>query len=909
MNDNTTGKLPDSLTVTLGSSEYAVAAGSTVEIVVALSNQGLTGDYFKVNLLGIPPGWIDYSGPPAIWIPEGGQESVIFKISPSISEESITGNYLIRLHVFGQTAPEKGKKLEILLKILPAVKTKSTIGLRVESREIKAVPGSEVKIQLALSNLSPEAESLELSVLGVPTSWVSLPSPVISVPGGVERKVEIFLQVPAVPEIRTGTIPLKISIVSQKHPMIKEEMELNLALAAFESQGRVGVMLGSLQFSSAPGETLNIPISLLNRGKDSDTFRLGVEGIPVSWVSTITPAISLKSGENKEIALLIRPALSPSSQAGRYKFFITVTSLAAPDEVVKADCILTVTAYNQFTARLEPQTAKAGQPVTVSVKNEGNFQQVFNLICTSENDQLLFEFLPPEAAKQVTALPETQSNAPKAVSVGAVPDPTVLTIPAGESAAFRFTAHPRQRPLIGGTATYPYTVLVKSPHMKSAPMQAQLIGQAMIPIWILPLALFMCILVFTAAIILGRQSGAKAGSATQTYLAATAQGTGISQTSAAGTARALEATQTFAAELGQAISSTQTAAASTALSDSATQTATAATAQVIGATQTAAVGTLQAVAASETFAAYQTSVATQQTPTFTPTFMPSLTPTGQSTGTPTQVQLPRFGGVILFVSDRDGNQEIYNMDDAGHINRMTDNPAVDTQPAWSPNMQQVVFTTNRDGQNEIYLMNADGTTQVNLTNNPADDQYPVWSVDGQWIAFSSNRDGNYEIYVLRLSDLELHNLTNNPANDTQPNWVRSTTFDPSGESIVFTSDRDGNQEIYRMKTDGSEAVNLTGNPGSDQQAKGSPDGALVVFTSDRDGNQEVYSMRIDGNGPTNLTNNPSHDFGPCWSPDQAWITFTSDRNGNWEVYITKPGNPEIHNLTNNPKQDQVADWR
>ena len=94
------------------------------------------------------------------------------------------------------------------------------------------------------------------------------------------------------------------------------------------------------------------------------------------------------------------------------------------------------------------------------------------------------------------------------------------------------------------------------------------------------------------------------------------------------------------------------------------------------------------------------------------------------------------------------------MDDAGHMSRLTNNPAVDMQPAWSPNMQKVAFTTNRDGQNEIYLMNADGTNLVNLTNNPADDQYPAWSIDGQSIAFSTNRDGNYEIYVLNVGTLE-----------------------------------------------------------------------------------------------------------------------------------------------------------
>jgi hypothetical protein len=144
------------------------------------------------------------------------------------------------------------------------------------------------------------------------------------------------------------------------------------------------------------------------------------------------------------------------------------------------------------------------------------------------------------------------------------------------------------------------------------------------------------------------------------------------------------------------------------LAAAATQTFTAGTAQAADATQTSAVGTLQAVAATETIAAYQTSVATQQTATSTPTFLPSLTPTLQTTSTPTQAQLPRFGGVILFVSERDGNPEIYNLDDAGHISRLTNNPAVDGQPAWLPNMQQVVFTSNRDGQNEIYLMNANG---------------------------------------------------------------------------------------------------------------------------------------------------------------------------------------------------------
>ncbi|NRA09710.1 MAG: PD40 domain-containing protein, partial [Myxococcales bacterium] len=63
-------------------------------------------------------------------------------------------------------------------------------------------------------------------------------------------------------------------------------------------------------------------------------------------------------------------------------------------------------------------------------------------------------------------------------------------------------------------------------------------------------------------------------------------------------------------------------------------------------------------------------------------------------------------------------------------NRMnlTNDPAGDFDPAWSPDGTQIAFYSVRDGNFEIYVMNAvDGSNQTRLTNDPSDDTSPAWS--------------------------------------------------------------------------------------------------------------------------------------------------------------------------------------
>jgi Tol biopolymer transport system component len=134
---------------------------------------------------------------------------------------------------------------------------------------------------------------------------------------------------------------------------------------------------------------------------------------------------------------------------------------------------------------------------------------------------------------------------------------------------------------------------------------------------------------------------------------------------------------------------------------------------------------------------------------------------------------------IAFVSNREGNTDIYVMNaDGSQQTRLTNNPANDTDPTWSPDGQRIAFVSDRDGIENIYMMNADGTHQVRLTNNPLNtsgDYAPTWSPDGRHIAFVSNRAGRYDIYMMNTDGSHQTRLTNKTAVSIRQRYSYSST--------------------------------------------------------------------------------------------------------------------------------------
>jgi uncharacterized protein YjdB len=164
-----------------------------------------------------------------------------------------------------------------------------------------------------------------------------------------------------------------------------------------------------------------------------------------------------------------------------------------------------------------------------------------------------------------------------------------------------------------------------------------------------------------------------------------------------------------------------------------------------------------------------------------------------------------------------------------------------SDPAFSPDGARIAFVSQRDGNAEIYVMNADGTGTTRVTNDPQSDGRPAFTPDGQAIVFHSSRAaGKQQIWAVNVDGSALTQLTRDSVNS-------SPAVSPDGQIIAYVSTRNKDTDIWLMSRDGSNQRQFTRSP---QQRESEPrflrDGTLAYLVERREGNRTVQQvMRAD----------------------------------------------------------------
>jgi hypothetical protein len=368
------------------------------------------------------------------------------------------------------------------------------VTIQIEPADLTVAPGSSATVPLVLHNVSGSDGFFELAVRGIPSTWVTVPSPVIRLAADEQREVPLIIQPPLPPQGRAGRHQLIFRVASQGTPQQAVEATCTLTVAALEVPGRIGLLLGATEFPVAPGESVSIPLTLFNQGLEGDVVNLAVEGIPSSWVSASAASVRLSPGQQQEVSLTIQPPRSGDGGAGRHPFRILATSQAAPGQVAAADCVLTIATFTQFNTKLRPPRIEAGEPARVVVENRGNIQQAFTLTWQSPDDGLEFEPAPTQE----------------------------LRIAPGEVHMAEFRAKPRSRPLLGRERVWPFTARVQAADGERRNLTGEVVGRALIPSSVLTVALVAILVIAAIAVLLAVLGGSPEGGAPPEQPAATA---------------------------------------------------------------------------------------------------------------------------------------------------------------------------------------------------------------------------------------------------------------------------------------------------------------------------------------------------------------------------------------------------
>jgi TolB protein len=260
-----------------------------------------------------------------------------------------------------------------------------------------------------------------------------------------------------------------------------------------------------------------------------------------------------------------------------------------------------------------------------------------------------------------------------------------------------------------------------------------------------------------------------------------------------------------------------------------------------------------------------------------------------------------FTSKIVFVSDRDGNDELYLMDyDGQNQTRLTFNKIRDYMPAWAPGGQKVACTSYKNLNASLYILDLE-TGKAAPVSTRGTNFSPSFSPDGKKLAFCSTMDGNSEIYVAAADGKNIKRLTFNEAIDTSPSWS------PTSREVAFVSDRSGTPQIYIMDAEGSNVRRVSFGGTYHDAPAWSPSGDRIVYVSRVENIFDLYVLNLRNNQIIKLTESNARNESPSWSPDGRHIIFSSNLAGSVQLYAIDYDARNLRRLTSQGN-NKLPDW-
>lgn len=304
------------------------------------------------------------------------------------------------------------------------------------------------------------------------------------------------------------------------------------------------------------------------------------------------------------------------------------------------------------------------------------------------------------------------------------------------------------------------------------------------------------------------------------------------------------------------------------------------------------------VGADGPLAAYRLDMATRQATQVT--FPPSdywgdnfvrVSPDGQEIAV---ARTRALGVTDVYAAPADGN---------GDVRQITDDRLKIHGLGWSPDGEQLYFSSNRGGTFGLWRVGKTGGRPQPVTGGGVNADSVTVARNGERLLYET------ESAATRMWRVSLAEFGPPNAFTQASGWDWHPALSPDAERLAFVSDRSGSPELWVSQVSGASPRRLTDFGGSYTLSPAwSPDGSAILAASPVDGNFDIYEVDSETGAVERLTDHPAADRNPAWSKDGKAIYFGSNRTGRWEIWRLDRQTRAIEQITTDGGfRAQIAD--
>ncbi|MEM4713968.1 MAG: hypothetical protein QXQ79_00270 [Candidatus Nanoarchaeia archaeon] len=357
--------IPTTFALNFSSDSISLCATDTAVFVAQVINDRNVQDSYTVSLSGDGAKWA-VAAPAGFTLKPNQIEPLYIYVTPSIT--ALAGTYDVEVTVSSFAKTEKAK---LSINVLDCHSGE----ISAEISEQKICSAKTANYELLLKNTGKYKENFELSVSGIPKTWVEFSQNLISLNPKDSSQITLYVTPPA---DQTGVFKLKVTAASQNsRALATKELILNSAPCyTFTLNAEKNYI------ALCEGSEIKLPLSIENKGSLKNQYDLSIEG--PNWVSLENSKFEIDPNSSASTNLVIHPNFG---DIGTYIAKITATPKTGVAEaqsisINSKSCYSADLKLSRENIKICPNTENI---LTASLTNTGEFATRFALSVKGED--------------------------------------------------------------------------------------------------------------------------------------------------------------------------------------------------------------------------------------------------------------------------------------------------------------------------------------------------------------------------------------------------------------------------------------------------------------------------------------------------------------------------------------------